>query len=342
MAGFAAVIPEGGLLASIGAFTDAFTLLRHQVGQIYHSRESFNMQTALSLLSLNGRPVQLANGKSLNVDAGLNPDAQYTIIYLPAFFSGSATNLITRLYQAQPLYPWLRRQYEQGTQIAASGSSVLMLAEAGLLQGVTVSIGRPFKTFCGQRYPGIKISPAPVSHFERIFTSSGLASDFQMVSGIIEATSGPELNRWLGYVTGWHRHSENAPPEDSLIANAQIWLEERFAENISISTLADAMSVSQQTLLRHFRRHLNMTPQTYLRHLRVENAKRLLSNTSRTVEQIASLVGYNDVQSFRKVFREFTGASASQYRRQSKNSIHANPTTATTPLLDVITPDHDR
>lgn len=43
------------------------------------------MQAALSLLSLNGRPTQLANGKSLNVDVGLNPDTQYTIIYCQIF-----------------------------------------------------------------------------------------------------------------------------------------------------------------------------------------------------------------------------------------------------------------
>jgi AraC-like DNA-binding protein len=46
----------------------------------------------------------------------------------------------------------------------------------------------------------------------------------------------------------------------------------------------------------------------------MESAQRLLTRTSRPVQQIASVVGYDDVQAFARVFRKFSGCSASGFR----------------------------
>jgi transcriptional regulator GlxA family with amidase domain len=170
-----------------------------------------------------------------------------------------------------------------------------------------------------RRYPGIRVNhlQAVVEH-ERIVTGPGLAADTQLLARLVELTTTPELARWLADVTGLHQTTEDGLAEDPLVANAQLWLEERFAQDVQITDLATAMAVSHQTLLRHFNRHLGVSPRSYVQRLRMEAAQRLLLRTSRPIEQIATLVGYDDVHSFRKVFRTHTGSSASRFR--AKNS----------------------
>jgi len=319
MSGFAIFVQEQGFMSSVGALADALALLRHQIAHVYQSRDHFSMSSELHLLSLTGEDIKMANGTLLKVDKSIKDTPNYDLIHLPGYLSGSEAVLLKKINSNTALYPWLRKQYEKGALVCASGSSVLTLAESSLLNGAKVSLPRQIMPLCTRRYPGLRINPyAPVTQHDRLITSNGFASDMLMVSRVIEHIMGPHLTRWLGDVTGLHTEPSGDQPEDPLVTNAQLWLEERFAEPINISDLAKAMLVSQQTLLRHFQSQLNMTPQSYLRYLRVENAKRLLLKTNRSVEQIAVLVGYNDVQSFRKVFRQLTGTSASQYRTECK------------------------
>jgi len=322
MSGFAVVGLPDVYLSSLGAFLDAFVLIRRQVAAVFRARERIEMQTRVYLLSPDGGPVHMADGRHLIADDGLqgNPTV-FDLVHIPGFVVGSEEVLNTRLAGAGSLCRWLRQQSEAGALISASGTAVFMLAEAGLLDGGTVAISRPLIPLFRRRYSRIRVShgSAVVEH-QNILTGSGLAADAQLLTRLVERVASPELARWLGDVTGLRPGGEEHIADDPLIANAQVWLEDRFAQNIRISELAEAMSVTQQTLLRHFRHHLNTTPQAYLRKVRVDAARRMLLRTTRSVGQIGSLVGYNDLQSFRKAFKQLTGVSPSRYRTANTTS----------------------
>ncbi len=59
-----------------------------------------------------------------------------------------------------------------------------------------------------------------------------------------------------------------------------------------------------------------ITPLAYLQQLRIENAKRLLEEGIRTVNEIAWEVGYEDVSFFRKVFVRITGLRPREYQHR--------------------------
>lgn len=307
-------------MSSLGAFIDAFVLIRYQVGVLFHSREAVEMQTEVHLLTPDGGPVRMAGGRKLLADAGLESNTTaYNLIHIPGFVVGDEQALVARLAASSSLCRWLRQQYQAGALVSASGSGVFLLAEAGLVDDGWVAIARPLIPMFRRRFPNVRVdhSKAVVTQ-QRVITGSGLAADPQLLVRLVESVTTPELARWLGDVTGLRHTAEEQIADDPLIANAQVWLEERFAQKVRIADLAAAMSVTQQTLLRHFRRCLHTTPQAYLCKVRVEAAQRLLLRTNRPIEQIASLVGYNDIQSFRKVFGQFCGVSASRYRVLNK------------------------
>lgn len=325
MTGFAVIGLTDAYIASLGIFLDTFELVRRQVATLYRTREPLSMQTQVHLLTPSGRSVRMAGGRHLNADGGLDTPGQYDLIYLPSFLVGDEALLSARLAEAMPLCRWLVQQHAAGARIAASGPSVFLLAEAGLLNGGTVAIGRPLIPVFRRRYPNIKVDQrATVAEHGLVVTGSGLAADAQLLARLVELVTTPELASWLRDVTSLHQATADRLADDPLTANAQLWLEERFAQDVRISELAKAMSVSQQTLLRHFQRFLKLSPQEYIRQVRIKSAQQLLLRTSRPIGQIATLVGYNDIHTFRKVFREYSGISASKYRSLKNGAIDAD------------------
>lgn len=319
MAGFVVLGLPDACISSLGVFLDSFELVRRQVTMLYRTRQNLSMQTRVQLLTPDGRAVRLAGGRSMAADGGLDDQLQYDLIHLPGFLINDEHDLDLRISQATSLYKWLGRQYAGGARISASGTAVFLLAEAGLLNGGAAAVGRSLTAYFRRRYSSIRTDHrTPVVEYGRIITASGLAADLPLLGRLIEYVTTPELGKWLSDITNLHQTAEDRLADDPLTATAQLWLEERFAEDVRIADLARAMSVSQQTLLRHFQHHLNISPQAYLRRMRLKAAEGLLLRTSRPITQIANLVGYNDVQAFRRVFREHYGSSPSTHRAKQR------------------------
>ena len=314
MNGFAAIALENVYMSSLGIFLDAFELVRGHVSRRFGTRTRFAMESPIRLLTPNGRAVRVAGGRRISADEGLSDDARYALIHIPGFVVGGEEPLDARLADASRLCEWLRRQYQGGAVISASGAAVFVLAHAQLLKGVA-ALSRPLIPLFRQRYPAIRVDHRkPWVEQGRVITATGLAADTQLLSRLLELGTTPELARWFGDIAGLNQIAEDQLAQDELVARAQLWLEDRVAQPLRIAELADAMAVSQQTLLRHFRRHLAMNPRDYVRKIRMEAAQQLLLRTNRPVQEIAGLVGYEDTHAFAKVFRRFTGISAQGYR----------------------------
>ena len=54
----------------------------------------------------------------------------------------------------------------------------------------------------------------------------------------------------------------------------------------------------------------------YVHALRVEEAKQLLESTAHAVEDVGHMVGYEDLTSFRRLFKRKAGLTPAAYRRK--------------------------
>jgi len=320
MSGFAAIALENVYMSSLGIFLDAFELVRGHVTRRFGTRARFAMESPIRLLTSNGRAVRVAGGRRMSADGGLDDDARYALIHIPGFVVGGEDALDARLADTSRLCEWLRHQYQGGASISASGSAVFVLAHAQLLKTGVAALSRPLIPLFRRRFPAIRVDHRrPLVEQRRVITATGLAADTQLLARLLELATTPELARWFGDVAGLNQIAEDQLAQDELVARAQLWLEDRVAQPLlRIAELADAMAVSQQTLLRHFRRHLAMTPRDYVRKIRMEAAQQLLLRTTRPVQQIAGLVGYEDTHAFAKVFRRFAGMNAQRFRISGK------------------------
>jgi len=87
----------------------------------------------------------------------------------------------------------------------------------------------------------------------------------------------------------------------------------------TLEALSAEVEVEPTRLVRAFRRHLDTTPADYLRHLRVDEARRLLLDTERPVAEIALETGFSDQSHLTRVFRRSLGETPAALRRRFRH-----------------------
>jgi AraC-like DNA-binding protein len=94
------------------------------------------------------------------------------------------------------------------------------------------------------------------------------------------------------------------------------YVEEHYTETISMAHLARISGMSSTHFNRRFQQLLRMTPTQYVRTLRIQVARQLLTTTTRTLTDIATSIGFTDQSHFTKRFRETTGLTPDAYRQR--------------------------
>ncbi len=100
------------------------------------------------------------------------------------------------------------------------------------------------------------------------------------------------------------------------VAAAVKYLEKHFSEPVTIEKVAEELKKSPNYLSSIFKRETGRPFTDYLLRIRMEEARRLLQNTSFPVKMIAERVGYSDYVYFSKLFKKTFGCSASDCRNQ--------------------------
>ena len=100
----------------------------------------------------------------------------------------------------------------------------------------------------------------------------------------------------------------------SLLSAAFHYMEEHFAEEITVSGLAASLSVSSRQLERLFRHYCKETPMEHLTELRMSRALALLTYSNETVSLISGRCGYPDASYFSRQFKARYQVSPKRYR----------------------------
>ena len=231
MADFAVVAVDGSLHASVGAFLDAFALVRSRVAGMFPSLEPVPMETAVRLLTPGATALRLADGRQLSSDGAPGGATRFDVLHLPAFQVRDLAGLDERLCAMAPFHGWLRGQHAGGAVVSASGSAALLLAAAGLLDAVAAPLPAQLAQLAHQRFPRLQIEERrAVVARGRIRLSRGAAADAELAARVFEQAISPEMGRWVAAASGIDPELEEGLAQDPLVAQAQLWLERRFAD----------------------------------------------------------------------------------------------------------------
>ena len=92
------------------------------------------------------------------------------------------------------------------------------------------------------------------------------------------------------------------------------FVEEHYAEELTVEKLAGCVALSESACLRSFRQFLGITPIQYVKQFRVEKAAELLRSTRLKTGEIGAECGFADGSYFIKTFREIKHCTPREYR----------------------------
>ncbi|WP_425043636.1 GlxA family transcriptional regulator [Primorskyibacter sp. S87] len=227
--------------------------------------------------------------------------------------------------QATPsLLAGLRRIAGTGAALAGIDGGPWLLAEAGLLDGHAATTHWEDLENFATRFPEVDVQPDRFVLSGSRLTSGGATPAIEMMLQIISARHGSGFAARVAGLflydgptaparpqsrLGDHRHS-------ALTARANALMEAALDEPIPLADLAASLGTSPRTLQQQFRLRLNTTPQDHYLHLRLAEARRLVTDTEMALQDIAAATGFTSQSSFARAFRTAHGLSARDLRQQ--------------------------
>jgi AraC-like DNA-binding protein len=100
------------------------------------------------------------------------------------------------------------------------------------------------------------------------------------------------------------------------VSRALSLLQTRYRENWSLERLASESGISRARLAQLFRRQVGSSIHKALIKVRVEHAQILLKDSDLSISEVAGDCGFATSQHFARIFRQSTGATAAEYRRE--------------------------
>jgi len=249
----------------------------------------------------------------------------------------------TRNRRDEELGAWLRRTVPACRRVGAVCISAFILAHAGVLTNQRATVHWKYAHELAHRFPRLSVDPDPIwVQAGNIYTSGGFSAGIDLAlawvaedcGSAIAVEAARELVLFLRRPAGQTQLSVTLAAqagEMRPIQELQVWIADNLGRELSTSALADRVSMSVRNFGRVFTADVGTTPAKYLRHLRVEAARRLLQSSSHDLRHIATATGFDSVDGMRRAFVRVLGKSPREWRRPCSPRInHDTPCDART------------
>lgn len=108
---------------------------------------------------------------------------------------------------------------------------------------------------------------------------------------------------------------ERGAAENPYVFMAKGFVSRNYRNAIGLPEMARAANVTEEHLIRLFKRYVNMTPMHYLWQYRVNQGVDLLSHTGLTVMEIAYRCGFKTSYHFARTIKKWTGKTPTEIRK---------------------------
>lgn len=107
-------------------------------------------------------------------------------------------------------------------------------------------------------------------------------------------------------------------PAGDAAAKAARYIDGSYMKDFDLNELARSVNLSPAYLSRLFHSSMGLTLRSYLTKVRIAQAQRLLQNTDRALRDVAGDCGFVNLSHFHRVFKQATGKTPSQARREGR------------------------
>jgi transcriptional regulator GlxA family with amidase domain len=222
---------------------------------------------------------------------------------------------------------WIERLRKEKTLIATVCTGTFILAEMGLLDGRSATTNWQYAKMFQRRYPRVNLNPKQMlTEDDGILCTGAATAVYHLALYLIRRFGSDRLATTCAksLLVDPNRGSQTpyvlpTPPRnhgDDQILMAQERIERDYASIDTIDTIAREVGVSPRHFKRRFKTATGDLPSKYLQRVRIEAAKQRLETSRDTIEEITWAVGYRDVSSFSRLFKQHTEISPRAYREK--------------------------
>ena len=272
------------------------------------------------------KPFRSTSGAMFTADATFDEAARSDIVIVTDLDPEAGGGSIA----SKDAVEWLRRQHAGGALVCSVCTGSLLLAEAGLLDGLEATTHWAAIPLFEARFPQVRLHPErillPAGEEHRIVTSGGSSAWSDLVLYLVARFSGRDEARRIAKIFLFGDRSDGQLPfatlarprqhDDSMIAECQAWIAGHYDQPNPVAGMIVRSGLAARTFARRFRKATGYAPIDYVQTLRVEEAKQLLESGDQPIDEVAVAVGYDDAGSFRRLFKRLTGISPHRYRQR--------------------------
>jgi transcriptional regulator GlxA family with amidase domain len=223
------------------------------------------------------------------------------------------------------LVEWVRERAAQARRVASICTGAFLLAAAGLLDGRRATSHWKYCAKLAQRFPAVRVEADPI--FVRdgpVWTSAGVTAGIDMALALVEEDLGRSvalavaryLVVFLKRPGGQAQFSAALALQtaDDKFGALHEWINGHLASDLSLSVLANQAGMSERSFSRHYAEATRQTPARAIERLRVEAARRLLSESRLPVKRIAQRCGFGSEETMRRSFLRLIATTPQDYR----------------------------
>lgn len=117
-------------------------------------------------------------------------------------------------------------------------------------------------------------------------------------------------------ITHLQPESQDILPENGLILLIEQYIKNNIYKRLSVSEIGRHFHYHPDTITRIFKSHHGHTLSWFIQHYKIQASKKLLTDTSYSIETISELFGFTDRTYYSKVFKKVEGISPARYRKE--------------------------
>jgi transcriptional regulator GlxA family with amidase domain len=234
------------------------------------------------------------------------------------------------------LIDWIRNAARRSRRIATVCTGAFIAAEAGLLDGRSVTTHWARAQQLAQEYPRLTVDPDPIYRRDgNVWTSAGVTAGIDLALAMVEADHDSDIAqtvaRWM--VMFLHRpggQTQFAAPvwvpraTRSTVRVAQDYIDTHPGADHRLDLLAERAAMSGRHFSRLFTAEVGETPARYVERVRVEAARTELETTAALLDLVATNCGFGTAESLRRAFQRRVGVPPDTYRRRFHSDSNAN------------------
>lgn len=257
-------------------------------------------------------------GYDLVVKYGLDAVAEADLVCVAPHFTYRRSD--PRIVEA------VRNAHDRGAVVSAHCTASFVLGEAGLLDGRECTTHWRYADELQAAFPSAKVNPDVLYVMdENVLTGAGSAAGIDAQLHLMRREFGARVATTTArrIVVPPHRDGGQAQfvrtpmgqTEADTLAPLLEWAIERLDEALPVERLAAEAHMSPRTFARRFRDETGTTPLQWLTGQRIALAEELLEQTTLSIEQVATRVGFGNAATLRHHFSATRGTTPQAYRR---------------------------